>query len=149
MTTAYDWLPAASPLTVTSEDFLDRGYLAAQQHSRLFGVPGGQDRSPQLAWRGAPATVKSYIVSMYELPAGVTELPVDPWTVKNDARTRSYVGAAPPPAVTDRHTVSVDGLDISSVKELGLSVESTPGFMLFNVASHIDALGVITAFGRG
>ena len=172
MTTAYDRLPAASPLVVTSEDFLDGEDLAVPQYSRLFGVPGGEDRSPQLAWTGAPATVKSYIVSMYddgaptpsglwhwmiadlpsttgELAAGLTELPAYSWTVKNDARTRSFVGAAPALGVTDRYTVAVHGLDIASVRELGLGVESTPGFILFTAASHIVALGVITALGRG
>jgi len=171
MTTPYDRLPEASPLVVTSEDFLDEGELAARQYSRLFGVPGGEDRSPQLSWSGAPATVRSYVVSVYdagaptpsglwhwmiadlpsttrELPAGVTELPDGSWIVKNDARTRTFVGAAPASGVTDRYTFAVHGLDIASVKELGLGVEATPGFILFSASSHIVARGVITAIGR-
>lgn len=171
MSTPYDALPAVPALTVTSTDAVDGGTWAPPQYSAMFGVPGGEDRSPQLSWSGAPDATKSFIVSVYdpeaptpsgfwhwmvadipadttELPTGVTELPGQAWTVKNDARVAQFVGSAPPAGATDHYAVAVQALDIASVAELGLDHDATPAFVSFNVLPHVIARGVITVIGK-
>src|SRR4029453_1895220 len=84
-------LPEVPSFTVTSTTTQDGRPLAAAQLSGLFGMPGGQDASPQLTWSGAPAGTKSYAVTVYDpdaptgsgfwhwavadIPAGTTSLP--------------------------------------------------------------------------
>ncbi|WP_227000796.1 YbhB/YbcL family Raf kinase inhibitor-like protein [Protaetiibacter intestinalis] len=156
---------------MTSTDVVDGGDFAPAQYSGLFGVPGGEDRSPQLQWTGAPETAKSFVVSVYdpeaptpsgfwhwmvvdipagtsELPSGITELPGNAWTVKNDARAAQFIGSAPPAGAVDHYAISVQALDIASVTELGIDAEATPAFVSFNILSHVVARGVITAIGR-
>jgi phosphatidylethanolamine-binding protein (PEBP) family uncharacterized protein len=47
--------PEVPSFTVTSTTFDEGDTLGIEQMSGIFGVPGGQDRSPQLSWSGAPA----------------------------------------------------------------------------------------------
>ena len=84
-------LPVVPSFTVTSTDVTDGQALPPAQMSGIFGVPGGEDISPQLSWSGAPAETKSYTVTMYDpdapsgsgfwhwavadIPASVTGLP--------------------------------------------------------------------------
>ncbi|GAB4097875.1 YbhB/YbcL family Raf kinase inhibitor-like protein [Sinomonas halotolerans] len=51
---------------VTSQDLADGAQLPAAQTSAHFGVPGGQDLSPQLAWSGAPAGTRSFAVTVMD-----------------------------------------------------------------------------------
>lgn len=171
MPTPYDRLPTVLPLSVTSTDVEDGGEFALAQYSALFGVPGGEDRSPQLSWSGAPGSAKSFVVSVYdpeaptpsgfwhwmvvdipadatELASGVSDLPGAAWTVKNDARAAQFIGSAPPAGATDHYAIAVQALDIASITELGLDAEATPAFVSFNILSHVVARGVITVVGR-
>jgi Raf kinase inhibitor-like YbhB/YbcL family protein len=158
-------------LEITSADVADGGHWAKPQYSAMFGVPGGEDRSPQLTWSGAPEGTKSFLVSVYdpeaptpsgfwhwmvadipatttELPSGVTELPGQAWTVKNDARAAQFIGSAPPAGATDHYSIAVQALDIASITELGLDSDATPAFVSFNVLPHVIARGVIVAIGQ-
>jgi hypothetical protein len=65
-------LPVVPSFTVTSTDVTDGQALPPAQMSAIFGVPGGKDLSPQLAWSGVPAETKSYTMTMYdpEAPSG-------------------------------------------------------------------------------
>ena len=65
-------LPVVPSFTVTSTDVTDGQALPPAQMSGIFGVPGGEDISPQLSWSGAPAETKSYTVTMYDpdVPSG-------------------------------------------------------------------------------
>jgi Raf kinase inhibitor-like YbhB/YbcL family protein len=172
MSSPYDGLPAVPALTVTSDDVTEGGGFARPQYSAMFGVPGGEDRSPQLTWSGAPESAKSFVISVYdpeaptpsgfwhwmladvpagttELPAGVTELPGQAWHVKNDARAPQFIGAAPPVGSGPHHyAIAVQALDVASITELGLDQEATPAFISFNVLSHVVARGVITGVGE-
>ncbi|WP_336723655.1 YbhB/YbcL family Raf kinase inhibitor-like protein [Cellulosimicrobium cellulans] len=171
MSTPFDHLPTVPALTLTSTDVAEGAELAPAQYSAMFGVPGGEDRSPQITWSGAPQGTKSFVVSVYdpeaptpsgfwhwmvvdipaeatELEAGVSVLPGAAWTVMNDARAAQFIGAAPPPGATDHYAIAVQALDVASVKELGLDAEATPAFVSFNVLPHVIARGVITAVGR-
>ncbi|WP_077488233.1 YbhB/YbcL family Raf kinase inhibitor-like protein [Sinomonas mesophila] len=51
---------------VTSQDLVEGGELPAAQASAHFGIPGGQDLSPQLAWSGAPEGTRSYAVTVVD-----------------------------------------------------------------------------------
>jgi Raf kinase inhibitor-like YbhB/YbcL family protein len=171
MSSPYDHLPAVPTLTVTSADVADGGEFALPQYSAAFGVPGGEDRSPQLSWSGAPDTAKSFVVSVYdpeaptpsgfwhwmvvdipagttELPAGVIDLPGAAWTVKNDARLARFIGSAPPVGAVDHYAIVVQALDVASVAELGVDAEATPAFVSFSILPHVVARGVLTAIGR-
>ncbi|OLT55122.1 YbhB/YbcL family Raf kinase inhibitor-like protein [Cellulosimicrobium sp. CUA-896] len=171
MSTPFDHLPAVPTLALTSSDVADGGEFAPAQYSAMFGVPGGEDRSPQLSWSGAPDGTKSFVVTVYDpqaptpsgfwhwmvvdlpadvtdLPAGVSVLPGAAWTVRNDARAAQFIGSAPPVGATDHYSIAVQALDVASVKELGLDSEATPAFVSFNILSHVIARGEITVIGR-
>lgn len=120
----YDSLPPAATFSVTSSDIVDGGTMPDPQLSKAFGVPGGQDVSPQLAWSGFPTATKSFVVScydpdaptvsgfwhwiMYDIPSTVHEIPTDAGNpdrskipkgakvLRNDAGFAGYCGAAPP-----------------------------------------------------
>ena len=62
----YDFLPEAPTFQLTSSDFEDGGTLQAPQLSKAFGVEGGEDLSPALAWEGAPEDTKSFVVTCYD-----------------------------------------------------------------------------------
>src|SRR3954465_10560885 len=117
-------LPEVPSFTVTSTTLTDGGDTPDAQMSGLFGVPGGEDISPQLSWSGAPEGTKSYAVTVYDpdaptqsgfwhwavadIPATVTELPegagddtgsglpAGAVQLPPDAGTPRFTGAAPP-----------------------------------------------------
>ena len=87
----YAYLPKVPSFQLTSTSVTNGQPLPLEQLSKMFGVPGGQDISPQLAWSGFPAGTESFVVSMYDpqaptgsgfwhwvvadIPAGTTSLP--------------------------------------------------------------------------
>lgn len=171
MNSPYGRLPLVPALTISSSSVAADGSLGPDQYSAIFGVPGGEDLSPQLTWSGAPTSTKSFVVSMYDpeaptpsglwhwmvadipadttdLAAGVIDLPGNAWTVKNDARTALYVGSAPAIHAVDHYAIVVQALDIASIREVGLDEEATPGFNSFSIVSHIVGRGVLWAVGR-
>ncbi|MTD57648.1 YbhB/YbcL family Raf kinase inhibitor-like protein [Amycolatopsis pithecellobii] len=158
----YEFLPSVPSFTLRSSDVSDGQTLPAPQSSGAFGVPGGEDRSPQLSWEGFPAETKSFAVTCYDpdaptasgfwhwavfnIPASVTELPADAGdpsgdnlpagavTLKNDAGLTQYVGAAPPPGHgPHRYFFVVHALDVES---LDIPGEATPAFLGFNLFGH-------------
>ncbi|MCI9887364.1 YbhB/YbcL family Raf kinase inhibitor-like protein [Micrococcales bacterium 31B] len=155
--TIFERLAPAPELHVTSPDLKD-GRLAAENASAIFGVPGGRDISPALAWSGAPDDTVSYVVlgydpdaptlagfwhwGVYNIPASVTSLPAnagDPETgnlpegavtVTNDAGLKRYIGAAPPAGHgAHRYFFVVHALKTT----LELPEGATPTFLAFNV----------------
>jgi Raf kinase inhibitor-like YbhB/YbcL family protein len=170
----YEALPHLPKLQVSSTDIRDGARLDPPYLSGIFGA-GGEDRSPQLSWSGAPEGTKSYVVTVYDpdaptasgfwhwavydIPAAVTELPsgagddtgsgLPPGarTLSNDAGLRRFLGAAPPEGHGDhRYFFVVHALDVDS---LDLPDGATPAFLGFNVFSHALARGAITAlYGR-
>ena len=122
----FSGLPEVPSFTVTSTTLTEGGGTPAAQMSGIFGVPGGEDISPQLSWGGAPEATKSYAVTVYDpdaptqsgfwhwaiadIPATVTELPEGAGDdtgsglpegtlqLRNDAGTTRFIGAAPPAA---------------------------------------------------
>ncbi|AKU18679.1 YbhB/YbcL family Raf kinase inhibitor-like protein [Luteipulveratus mongoliensis] len=117
-----DLHPAPATFVVTSTDLVDGQAMPAAQ---VASSAGGENRSPQLSWSGAPAETQSYVVTCFDpdaptfsgfwhwlagdIPATVTELAADAGAeggaglpegavqLRNDGGANAYMGAAPPP----------------------------------------------------
>lgn len=160
--------------TITSSTVQDGQPLAQPQFSGAFGVPGGQDRSPQLSWSGAPEGTKSYAVTVYDpdaptqsgfwhwivggLPATTTELPENAgdggsgslpegaFTIPNDGGSKGFLGAAPP-AGDDAHRyfITVFALDTDDVAGLA---EASPAVFEFSTRGSVLARATLVPTGR-
>lgn len=171
----YDFLPPVPAFPVTSTDVADGATLAAPQRSGIFGVEGGEDASPQLAWSGFPAETKSFVVTCFDpdaptgsgfwhwtvcgLGADVTGLatgagaqdgsglPEGAFHLKNDAGLPGYLGSAPPPGHgPHRYVFAVHALSVAS---LPIDGNVTPAICGFNMFGNVLARGLIVpVFGR-
>ena len=160
--------------TVTSTTVRDGEQLAAPQFSGAFGVEGGQDRSPQLSWSGAPEGTKGFAVTVYDpdaptqsgfwhwivagLPATTTELregagdgadgslPEGAFTIANDGGSKGFLGAAPP-AGDDAHRyfITVFALDTDDVAGLA---DATPAVFEFSVRGNVLGRATLVPMGR-
>ena len=169
MTFSYDYLPPASAFQLRSVTVRDGQPLPIAQMSGVKGVPGGQDRSPQLSWIGYPPETKSFVVSMYDpqaytgsgfwhwvladIPATTTHLPEDAGTVGSDqlpagafqlggdAGTPQFLGAAPPPASgVHEYRITVTALDVD---RCGVDDAASAALLGFTIATHTLARAVI------
>ncbi|MCS5497410.1 YbhB/YbcL family Raf kinase inhibitor-like protein [Cnuibacter physcomitrellae] len=65
----------------------------------MFGVPGGEDRSPQLSWTGAPESTRSFVVSVHD-PDAPTPSGFWHWMIADlPATTRELQAGLGQPAV--------------------------------------------------
>ena len=164
-------LANVAPMTLTSSDLLDGGSLERPQWSGVFGA-GGEDKSPQLSWAGAPAETRSFAIMCYDpdaptgsgywhwavanIPADVTslpsgagtpdsgEVPASAITLKDDAGIRGFLGAAPPPGHgRHRYVFLAHAVDVES---LDITEDTSPAMLGFHLAGHTIALGVLTGF---
>jgi Raf kinase inhibitor-like YbhB/YbcL family protein len=162
-------LPEVPSFRVTSSTVTDGSPWPSAQMSGLFGVPGGEDVSPQLSWEGAPDATLSYAVTVYDpdaptmsgfwhwvvadIPAAVTSLaenaglpdgsglPDGAIQLRNDGGAVRFIGAAPPAGHgTHRYFITVHALDVAS---LGVPADASPAFLGFNIFSHILARATI------
>ena len=164
----YDFLPQVPAFTLESSEIGHGERLPTPHTSGAMGVPGGEDRSPQLSWSGFPEETRGFAVTVYDpdapttsgfwhwavtgIPASVTELaggaasdglPAGAVQLRNDAGFAGYVGAAPPAGHgTHRYYVVVHALDTD---DLGVPAEATPAYLGFNLFSHTLARGTIVA----
>ena len=167
----YDFLPPLPAFVLESDDISDGAPLDAVHASAIFGVPGGDDRSPHLRWSGFPAETQSFAVtvfdpdaptvsgfwhwSVFDIPAGVTELasgagtadgaglPAGAVQLRNDAGFPGFVGAGPPPGHgPHRYIVAVHALGVES---LGIPPESSPAYLGFNLFGQGIARARLTA----
>lgn len=164
----YTFLPQVPSFTLTSTDVTDGAALTAPFTSGAFGVPGGEDRSPQLSWSGFPEETKSFAVTVFDpdaptasgfwhwvvfnIPASVTELasgagseggslPAGAVTLRNDGGFAGYIGAAPPAGHgPHRYFTVVHAVD---VEELEVPAEGSPAFLGFTLFSHTLARAVV------
>ena len=161
--------------TNRSEEQIEWQQFATPQLSGLFGVPNGQDQSPQLSWTAGPAKTKSYVVTMYDtdaptgsgfwhwvvygipatthaLPAGAgalksTALPKGSVQATNDAGMARYLGAAPPKGDQPHHYyLTVTALDTD---KLPVATNASPALIGFTISSYTLARGDIIATARG
>jgi hypothetical protein len=158
----YDHLPEVPAFALTSTDVADGGTVPARHTSKFFGVPGGQDVSPQLSWSGFPAGTRSFAVTCYDpdaptaagfwhwavadIPAEVTrlatgagtagspDLPKPAVLLANSAGFPGYVGCGPPAGHgAHRYFFVVHAVDVDS---LGLDASTTPTVLGFNLFFH-------------
>ncbi|MGY1745847.1 YbhB/YbcL family Raf kinase inhibitor-like protein [Blastococcus sp. SYSU D00695] len=157
----YDFLPPVPSFEVTSTELRDGGAMPLPQVSGVMGA-GGEDRSPQLSWSGAPEGTRGYAVTVYDpdaptasgfwhwlvtaIPASVTSLPSGAGSrdgsglpegavqLRNDAGFAGYVGAAPPAGHgPHRYLVVVHALD---TEDMGVPADASPAFHGFNLFGH-------------
>lgn len=170
-------LPEVPSFTLTSSTVADGEAFGLAQYSGLFGVPGGEDRSPQLSWSGAPEGTLSYAVTVFDpdaptgsgfwhwavtgIPASVTELaegagdetgsglPDGSLQLRGDSGAARFLGSAPPAGHGEhRYFITVHALDVA---DLGVGPDATPAFLGFNIFGHIlgRATIVATAINNG
>src|SRR4051794_26130840 len=167
-------LPEVPSFTLPSTTVEDGKPFAAPQYSGLFGVPGGRDASPQLAWSGATEGTRSYAVTVYDpdaptgsgfwhwavanIPAGTTSLPENAgddigsglpegaFHLPNDARLARFVGAAPPAGHgAHRYFITVHALD---PEDIGVAADATPASLGFAMAGHILGRATLVVTGE-
>lgn len=158
----YSLLPQVPSFTVRSNDVRE-GEQLTEAHTH-----GGDNRSPQLAWEGAPDGTRSYVVTCFDpdaptpsgfwhwvvvdLPSGTTELPAgagsggglpgDAFHVRNDFGSADYGGAAPPQGDRPhRYYFAVHAVDVPS---LDVNPDATPAVVSFNLAFHTLARAIVT-----
>jgi hypothetical protein len=163
-------LPVVPSFALTSTDVTDGQALPQAQMSGIFGVPGGEDLSPQLSWSGAPTGTRSYTVTMYDpdapsgsgfwhwaiadIPASVTRLPAGAGNgtgehlptgalhLPNDARLARFIGAGPPPGDgRHRYVIVVQALGIENIGQLQVQADSTPAWLGFSLNVSGHLLG--------
>jgi Raf kinase inhibitor-like YbhB/YbcL family protein len=158
---------SGTPLTVASETFSEG---AAMPRETALGGCGGENRSPQLAWSGAPPETRSYAITCFDpdaptgagywhwvlwnVPASVTRLalgesrPKGSTTGRNDYGASEYGGPCPPKGDgAHRYVFTVYALDVASLD--GVDEGLTGASLLFTMRGHVLAQGSITGtFGH-
>jgi Raf kinase inhibitor-like YbhB/YbcL family protein len=157
----------AKPATlhVTSSTFKDGDTMPQSTLFDGMGVGGG-NRSPHIAWSGAPPETRSYAIVVhdpdaptgtgffhwvaFDIPGDATELPEGAGasgaaTHKHghtDFGTTAYGGPAPPPGHGPHHyNFHVYALD---VPEVGANANTTAALLRFLMLGHIVGEGAIT-----
>jgi len=166
--------PEVPDFPVTSRTVTDGGSWPKPQYSAAFGVPGGEDASPQLSWSGAPEGTRSYAVTVYdpdaptgsgfwhwavanirpdvhELPAGAGDeagsgLPEGAYQLANDGGQARFVGAAPPAGHGEhRYFITVYALD---VEDIGVPATASCAYLGFTMYPHTLARASIVVTGQ-
>ncbi|MGH9078164.1 MAG: YbhB/YbcL family Raf kinase inhibitor-like protein [Acidimicrobiales bacterium] len=166
----FEFLPEVPSFQVNSADLTDGETMPGPHASMVMGA-GGEDRSPHLAWSGFPLATRSFAVTVYDpdaptqsgfwhwavanmaasvdhLPAGAgtagsPDLPAGAVTLRNDAGTSGYVGAAPPPGHgPHRYLFTVHAVD---VERLDIDASATPAYLGFNLFAHTLGRATLTA----
>lgn len=158
----YTLLPTVASFDVASADVIDGAPLKNDQVADLG------NRSPQLAWSGAPADTLSYVVTCFDpdaptpsgfwhwalvdIPADVTSLdagagtpggalPGNAFMLRNDSGFAGFMGAAPPPGDQVHRYYFV----VHAVREetLGIDADASNAVMSFNLAFKTAARAII------
>jgi Raf kinase inhibitor-like YbhB/YbcL family protein len=162
-------------LTVTSSAFAD-GATIPNIYAHAGCVPGAEDRSPPLAWHGAPAGTKSFAVTvfdpdaptghgfwhwvMFDIPADTRDLAAgagaeEASNAPHGARlgqtgfgASEYGGPCPPPGAKPHHyAFTVRALNIATVPKAG--AQTTGPELVSAIEGHVLAEGTLTGrFGR-
>lgn len=166
---------ATSPMALTSPAFSNGATIPDWAAYRGCAVSAG-NRSPALAWHGAPARTKGFALTLFDpdaptgrgfyhwllfdIPSGVSHLkanagaPGSPAAVHGavqghtDFGSERYGGPCPPPGDRPHHYVfTVSALDIATLP--GLSASTTGPQLEAAMIGHVLARGVLVGrFGR-
>jgi Raf kinase inhibitor-like YbhB/YbcL family protein len=159
--------------TVTSNSFKDGDYLAkAHILSAEFGFGSeGDNKSPHLAWSGAPAGTKSFAVTCFDpdaptgsgfwhwlvvnIPPNVSELALDAGNPKapklpagalqtrTDFGAPGYGGPAPPPGHPHRYLFTVFAVGVDRLQATEDTSAAVIGFQLnFNTLAKAALMGL-------
>lgn len=164
----------AADLALSSPDIAQGKALDAKQILNGFGCTGS-NVSPALSWQDPPAGTKSFALTVYDpdaptgsgwwhwvvfdIPAGVRSLPAGAGNAdgaglpagavqsRTDFGAPGYGGACPPKGHGQhRYVFTLFALDVA---RLGLSPDSSPAMVGFNLGAHTLAKASITAvYGR-
>ena len=162
-------LPEVPSFALTSPDFEDGGELPTSARSGIMGA-GGEDRSPELRWSGAPAGTKSFVLTTYDpdaptgsgfwhwvvvdIPGTATSLPANagdpeagllPTGAKHlnmEAGYPRFVGAAPPSGHgAHRYFFTLSALDVD---HLEVEDGASPAIVGFTLRDHIIGRAQLT-----
>lgn len=160
--------------TLSSQSFRDGDYLSpAHILSADFGFGcAGENRSPQLAWTGAPSEAKSFAVTCFDpdaptgsgfwhwlvvnIPANITELPLDAGNpgsgklptgvlqTRTDFGKPGYGGPCPPPNDhPHRYLFTVFAVSQSTLPVTADTSAAIIGFQLnFNTLAKASLMGL-------
>jgi len=159
-------------LTVTSNSFKDGDYLGNDfilSAEFGFGCAGG-NRSPHLAWSGAPAGTKSFALHCHDpdaptgsgfwhwvvvnIPPNVTGLPVGAGNpggkmpagalqARNDIGTAGYIGPCPPEGHPHRYLFTVFAVGAESLPVQADTSAAVVGFNLhFAMLAKAEIMGL-------
>ena len=153
--------PAAFQLTSTD---VKNGAFSPAQIFNSFGC-SGQNVSPQLAWTGAPAGTKSFVLTVYDpdaptgsgfwhwvvmnipaattsLPTGAskTKMPAGSVEIRTDFGTPGYGGPCPPAG--DKPHRYIFTLYTIKVEKLDATADATAAIVGFN--THFNQIGSAT-----
>lgn len=161
----------AGDFALTSPEIATGSQLPAKQVFNGFGC-SGENRSPALAWNGAPPETKSFALTVYDpdaptgsgwwhwvvfnIPAGVGELPAGAGDAdgkllpagaqqgRTDFGTAGYGGACPPAGdPAHRYVFTVHAL---KVEKLDLPADASPALVGFMLHSMEIARTSLTAY---
>lgn len=160
----------AENFTLTSSDV--KGQFTIKQEFNGFGCEG-ENISPELSWRDAPAGTKSFAVTMYDpdAPTGsgwwhwiVYNIPVSASSIASNASalgtlpkgsvegitsygSADFGGACPPKGdKAHRYIITLYALD---VEKLELPKDATAPLVGFNLNAHaIEKSSIISYYGR-
>jgi Raf kinase inhibitor-like YbhB/YbcL family protein len=165
----YAYLPDVPSFHLASTTVSNEQPVPLAQMSGVFGVPGGQDVSPELSWSGFPAQTESFVVTMYDpqaptgsgfwhwvltdIPASTTSLPAGAGApdgallpagavrLGGDAGMRQYIGAAPPAGSgIHNYYITVSALDVATA---GVGADASGAMLGFTIAGHTIARATI------
>ncbi|GAB3210933.1 YbhB/YbcL family Raf kinase inhibitor-like protein [Nocardia tengchongensis] len=143
---------SAAQFTVTTPDGTADHAFPADFYAGAFGCTAA-NHAPRLQWSGAPASAKSFAVTMFDpdaptgagfwhwvnwdIPSTATDFTTGAAGVAgtNDAGAPGYLGPCPP-AGDRAHTYQISVLALDT-PTLGLPPTATPAVASFSMGSHI------------
>lgn len=161
--------PASSTFILSSPDIAQGKQVKPAQVFNEFGC-SGQNISPGLAWRNAPASTKGLAIMVhdpdaptgsgwwhwivYNLPADVSSLPADAGNPtkglmpkgaiqgRNDYGVHAYGGPCPPAGAPHRYFFRLHAL---KVEKMDIPAEASAALIGFNVNANTIAVAEIMA----